>query len=130
MKTLIVEDTLINQEFLKMIMEQWGDCTVAESGEEALELVKSGLKSDESFDLIFMDIMLPGIDGLQTMERIRAMEKDTQSSTAQIIVTTALDDDGNASRAFMHGQAVSYITKPVREERIKEELLSLGLIED
>lgn len=131
MRALIVEDTLINQEFLKMIMADHGDCQVVESGEAAIEAFGTALE-DEPFDLVFMDIMLPGMDGLQALERIRDME--TKSGVApgkevKAIVTTALDDDDKASRAYIHGQAISYITKPIRQEKVEDELRKFGLIE-
>lgn len=132
MRTLIVEDTLINQEFLKMIMEDWGECTVVETGEGALEAFQNGLESGTPFDLIFMDIMLPGMDGLQALEKIRALEAEhgvAEQDQTRTIVTTALDNDANASRAFIQGQALSYITKPIRQEKIEAELRNFGMIE-
>lgn len=131
MRALIVEDTLINQEFLKMIVGQWAECVVVESGEEAIDVFADALH-DKPFDVIFMDIMLPGIDGLQALERIRAMEqrdKVPNEHLTKAIVTTALDDDGAASRAYIQGQALAYITKPIREEKIEEELRNFGLID-
>lgn len=130
MRALIVEDTLINQEFLKMIVGQWADCVVVESGEEAIDAFENAL-GNTPFDIIFMDIMLPGIDGLQTLEHIRAMEErrgTPQDKMTKTIVTTALDDDGAASRAYIQGQALAYITKPIREEAIEVELRNFGLI--
>jgi two-component system chemotaxis response regulator CheY len=130
MRTLIVEDTLINREFLKMIMSSWGECQVAESGERAVETFAAAL-DHAPFDVVFMDIMLPGIDGLQALERIRALEaaKGIQpGGGVKAIITTALDDDDKASRAYIHGHAISYITKPVRQDAIEEELRKFGLI--
>jgi len=132
MRTLIVEDTLINQEFLKMIMEEKGECVVAETGEEGIEAISRAMDDSAPFDLIFMDIMLPGMDGLQALEHIRALEAKrgiTPGNETKAIITTALDDDAKASRAYIHGQAISYITKPIRQESIEDELKKFGLIE-
>lgn len=130
MHALIVEDTYINQEFLKMILEGHGKCTVVESGEAAIDAF-TGAMDNEPFDLIFMDIMLPGMDGLQALEHIRNVEARqgvTPERQAKAIITTALDDDSKASRAYIHGQAISYITKPIREEVVQEELKKFGFI--
>jgi len=132
MRTLIVEDSFINQEFLKMIMEERGKCVICESGEEAIDAFERNLNESTPFDLIFMDIMLPGIDGLQALEQIRDLEKARgvlPGKETKTIITTALDDDVKASRAYIHGQAISYITKPIRQEKIEGELRKLGLIE-
>lgn len=130
MRALIVEDSLINQEFLKMIMAEWGQCFVAESGEAAITAFAEALDSDP-FDVVFMDVMLPGMDGLQTLERIRDLESKkgiAPGNETRAIITTALDSDDAATRAFIHGQAIAYITKPVRQEKVEDELRRLGLI--
>lgn len=131
MRTLIVEDTLINQEFLKMVMEERGECVVVESGEEAIDAFGRTLDESIPFDLIFMDVMLPGIDGLQTLERIRALENErgiSPGSETKTIITTALEDNTKATHACAHG-ATSYITKPIRQKSIEDELRKFGLID-
>lgn len=130
MRILVVEDIMINREFLKMLMEQRGECVCVESGEEAVTVFADALKQDNPFDVVFLDIMLPGINGHQVLEKFRELEDKAgvdRGDEAHVIVTTAIDDDASASRAFIHGRAVSYITKPVREDKIDEELRSLGL---
>jgi two-component system chemotaxis response regulator CheY len=132
MRTLIIEDTLINQEFLRMIMEERGECVVVESGEEGLEAVSRALKESTPFDIIFMDVILPGMDGFKALEQIRIMEIEqgiTPGNEARAIITTALDDSSNAQRASPYGQATSYIAKPIRQERIEDELRNLGFID-
>lgn len=121
---------MINREFLKMILDQRGECVCVESGEEAVEVFSSALQEQRPFDVVFLDIMLPGMDGHQVLEKIRAMEEKAgvaAGDETHVIVTTAIDDDASASRAFIQGRAVSYITKPVRQDKIDEELESLGL---
>ncbi|GAB7023458.1 response regulator [Salidesulfovibrio brasiliensis] len=130
MRILVVEDIMINREFLKMLMEQRGECVCVESGEEAVTVFAEALKQGNPFDVVFLDIMLPGINGHQVLEKFRELEDKAgvdRGDEAHVIVTTAIDDDASASRAFIHGRAVSYITKPVREDKIDEELRSLGL---
>lgn len=51
------------------------------------------------------------------------------SGRAQVIVTTVLDDDRMASRAFMQGRAASFMTKPFRSAHLADELKKLGLID-
>ncbi len=75
-KILLVEDTEMNQVLARAILEKEGhQVTVASNGIEALELL-----SENQFDLILMDVQMPGLDGLATTEVIRACESGDSSS--------------------------------------------------
>jgi CheY-like chemotaxis protein len=133
LRILIVEDEPVNQEYLLLALRGLGECRVASSGEEAVRLHGVALDEAQPFDVVFLDIQLPGIGGLQTMEKLRALEEAfelPEERRACFIVTTALDDDRTASRAFMQGHAVAYLTKPFRARQISEELRKLGLLEN
>ena len=81
--------------------------------------------------MVFLDIVLPGMNGLQALEQLRALEMKhavPADKRVPVIVTTGLDDDQTASRAFIQGQALSYMTKPFRPGQIPEELRKLGLL--
>lgn len=132
MRVLIVEDNAVNREFLLAVIGRHGDCEAVGTGEEAVERFEAALDEGRAFDLVFMDVMLPGMDGLQTLERIRELEKRhglPELRRVKVIVATALDDDRNVARAFFQGQAVSYINKPLSMARVLEELSGLGLID-
>jgi two-component system chemotaxis response regulator CheY len=130
MRTLIVEDSLINQEFLKMIMSSWGECHVADCGERAIDAFAGALES-APFDVVFMDVMLPGMDGIQTLERMRELERGRgipPERGIRAIITTALDDEaGNGPDHGDHG--ASRLPKPVRQDAVERELRRLGLID-
>lgn len=136
MQILIVEDSntsrIFFMEILKNITEGRNvDIDSAVSGEEALEKFEKKWLEGNPFDLIFMDIVLPGIDGLQTLEKIRATEQARQipeDKKVKAIMTTALDDNTKASRAFFQCEALSYMTKPITEEKIQTELKKFGLL--
>jgi len=132
LRALIVEDAPVNREFLILALKPYADCTPAGSGEEGLAAYTRALRDGQPYDVVFLDIMLPGIDGLKTLELMRAeedREELPESRRARVIVTTVLDDDRAASRAFISGRAVSYMTKPFRLRQIRDELGKLGLIE-
>lgn len=132
LKVLIVEDAPVNREFLLLALKPHGECLAVSTGEAALLEHRRAMDEDRPFDLILLDIMLPGIDGLKTLELMRAAE-DAQgypeARRARVVVTTVLDDDRTASRAFINGHAVSYLIKPFRVRQLAEELQKLGLIE-
>ena len=100
-KILIVEDDLSIQALLHDFIQEAGYSVVlAADGVEALAKY-----SEQSFDLILLDIMLPKIDGFGVCEVIR------QKSDVPIIMLTALDDEGNQLKG-LDLQADDYITKP------------------
>jgi two-component system chemotaxis response regulator CheY len=129
MRVLIVEDNPLNQEFLKAIMASHDAfCEAVESGEEALEAFERAHAAAEPYDLVFMDIVLPNMDGQQTLEKLRAIEKSQAVASVKVIMTTALDDKKNMTRAFFQGQAISYLTKPFTVDEVGKELQRLGLV--
>ena len=100
-KILIVEDDLSIQALLHDFIQEAGYSVVlASDGVEALAKY-----SEQSFDLVLLDIMLPKIDGFGVCEVIR------QKSDVPIIMLTALDDEGNQIKG-LDLQADDYITKP------------------
>jgi two-component system chemotaxis response regulator CheY len=132
LRILIVEDEPVNREFLLMSLQGLGECESVTSGEEAVEAQQRALAESRPFDVIFLDIVLPGMNGLQALEQLRALESKHQippERRVPVIVTTSLDDDRAASRAFIQGQALSYMTKPFQPDQIPEELRKLGLLD-
>ncbi|MDR3639749.1 MAG: response regulator [Humidesulfovibrio sp.] len=132
LRILIIEDAPVNQEFLLLALKPHGECLAVSTGEAGLAEHGRALAEGRPFDLVFLDIMLPGIDGLKTLELLRAAEDSgevPQSRRVHVIVTTVLDDDKTASRAFIQGNALSYMTKPFRVREITDELQNLGLLQ-
>jgi signal transduction histidine kinase/CheY-like chemotaxis protein len=112
---LLAEDNLINQKVAQSTFKNIGyEIRIAKNGREAVELV-----STEKFDVIFMDLLMPEMDGYQAAEQIRKA-----GHTLPIIAMTAAEDDGTRSAAFNAGMG-DYITKPARVENIKQLLIKL-----
>jgi len=119
---LIAEDNLINQKLLKTICENYGlNVKCAENGEEAVKLFK-----EEPFDLIFMDIAMPVLDGVNATKQILEYEKEHNLSHTPVIAVTANALKGDKER-FLNSGLDDYIAKPAKEADIKELLLKYGL---
>ncbi len=102
---LIVEDDRINQLTLRKLLERAGhEASCVSDGAEALELLKR-----EAFDCVFMDIQMPGLDGLATTERIRS--SGTAHASVPIIALTAHAMEGDAERFLRKGMD-GYVSKP------------------
>jgi excisionase family DNA binding protein len=107
---LIVDDDPMIREILNEIVQNQGfTATTAESGEDALAEV-----SKQHFDLIFLDLRLPGLSGPEVMESIKAIDKNTV-----VTVVTAFADEPIALQAMSLGPLL-LIRKPFREKDILE----------
>lgn len=108
-----VEDNEINQKLLKEFVQRLGHkITLCGSGEQALEMVAT-----ESFDMILMDVNLPGLSGMGTTKAIRAM-KDRKKAATPIIALTGKSQDSEIRMCYtvnMNGHMV----KPVDPKRLK-----------
>ena len=88
------------------------------------------LKDKQPFDLICLDIMMPGLDGQQALRVIREIEAERGfplNKGAKVIMTTALFDLQSVISAYQ-GMCDGYLTKPIHKKQLLDELLRLGLI--
>ena len=107
---LIVDDTPTNLEVISEALSDAGfDVAIAISGERALQQIERKLP-----DLILLDIMMPGIDGFETCQRLK---DNPRTRDIPIIFMTALADTDSKVQALELG-AVDYITKPFQEEEV------------
>lgn len=114
-RVLAVDD---NEANLKLVLTLLADCRIpaegAASGFEALSKARN-----QNFDLIFMDLQMPGMDGLETTARIRALD-DSQHRTAIIALTAhALADEQDR---LMNQGFDGYLAKPVNTHQLLETL--------
>ncbi|MGZ8548927.1 MAG: ATP-binding protein [Sulfuricurvum sp.] len=110
---LVAEDNVINQKLIKRTLEDLGlTITVANNGLEAFEKRKNG-----EFDLIFMDIQMPVLDGLEATQEILDFEEDYGQNHVPIIALTANALKGDRER-FMAAGIDEYTTKPLVRNHI------------
>ncbi len=107
---LIVDDTPFNVRILAHFLTQKHfQVSVAESGESTLKMVKHNPPL-----LILLDILLPGIDGFETCQKLKA---DPETQDIPVIFMSDLTDTGDKIKGFKAG-AIDYITKPFRSEEV------------
>ena len=114
-KILIVEDDPAVRDVVNHALSREGMATVAvEDGEAALERLR---REAEPFDLVVLDIMLPGMDGISVCREIRTGEAGSASSEVPVVMLTARDDEINVVVGLEVG-ADDYITKPFRPSEL------------
>lgn len=132
MRVLIVEDDFISRRLLQKLLDHYGECEIAVTGDEAIEAFKLGHDSKTPYDLICMDIMMPGMDGQQALQEIRRIEREMgvpDSMRVKVIMTTALDDPKNVVESLYKGGASSYVVKPLEKNELLDEIRRLELID-
>ena len=131
MRILVAEDDRISRTFLQKFMSQYGKVDVAVDGMEAVDLYMDSIKTQNPYDLLCLDIMMPKVDGLKVLKVIRQLEaqkKVSEEEHLRIIMMTALADVGYVDEAFRQG-CDAYASKPVDTEKVEEVMKNLGLID-
>lgn len=129
MKCLIVDDEEFCRDFVATLLSAIADCQQAGSGMEALEKYNAALASDEPFDLVIMDIMMPGMSGHDAAKAIRHVEKEQKTGKrVNIVMLTALNSSNDAMESFCSAQSAAYLVKPISKEGLFNVLSKLGLM--
>ncbi|MDO6759302.1 response regulator [Tamlana sp. 2_MG-2023] len=118
LNVLVAEDNRTNQKVIKALLERQGaDCTFVKNGLEAVELYKI-----LDFDLIFMDIYMPDMDGYEATRLIKSTNKYAQKNTPIIAVSASAfeEDIIKAKEAGID----DFLAKPIEVIKLKELLIS------
>jgi two-component system sensor histidine kinase/response regulator len=119
LKILIVEDNLINQKVALKILKQFGyEASVAGNGIEALAALE-----DQNYDLVFMDMQMPEMDGLEATRRI--CERYAPGDRPYIVAMTANALKEDHEKCLAAGMN-AYLSKPIRTDELKEAIEKLG----
>lgn len=111
---LVAEDNKISQKVIRFLLEQQGaNCTLVRNGLEAVKLYNI-----LDFDLIFMDIYMPEMDGYEATRTIKATDKYAKLKTP-IIAVSASAFDADVDKALLSG-VDDFLAKPIQTERLKE----------
>ncbi|CAG8951435.1 hypothetical protein HYFRA_00007351 [Hymenoscyphus fraxineus] len=126
LRILVAEDNLVNQEIvirmLKLEHIYDVEVVVAEDGKQAYDIVKENMDKGQYFNLIFMDIQMPNLDGLQSTRLIRQM-----GYSAPIVALTAFSEESNVKECYDSGMD-HFLSKPIRRPALKQVLQKFATI--
>jgi len=112
-KVLVTEDNIINQKLIKRILEEHGmTVDLANNGLEAFEK-----RRNNDYDLLFMDIQMPVMDGIEATHEILDYEEDDEVPHVPIVALTANALKGDRERFLGEGMD-EYITKPIETSEL------------
>ena len=105
---VIDDDAVVGRSFDRVLSEKGYEVSTALSGEEAMETI-----NETNFDVVFTDIKMPGMDGLEVTERIKA-----RCPWTPVVVITGYGTDDNEAKASVLG-ASGFVRKPLTPEMIE-----------
>ncbi|MBQ0132575.1 MAG: response regulator, partial [Comamonas sp.] len=123
-RVLVVDDNLMAREMLSGMVRNFGlECEVASSGAQALALLQQAQQSQQAFQLVLMDWKMPGMDGLETAERIRE-DAHLGHTPAMLMVTAYCRDEvlERVSALQMQGLIIKPVTESVLFNAMQEAL--------
>ena len=132
MRILIVEDDLDASRLLSKYLEPIGECEVVPNGQEAINVFRKSFREGYPFDLICLDIMMPKMNGHETLKKIRHIEKEEKvqiGAGAKIIMVSSLSDGDTILKSFLE-LCDGYVVKPVEKKSIYDKLREIDLICD
>ncbi|KAF3098939.1 Histidine kinase [Orbilia oligospora] len=117
-RVLVAEDNKINQEVvIRMLkLEQIENITLADDGVEAVDRIKEAIESNQAFHIVFMDVQMPNLDGLESTRKIREL-----GYSAPIIALSALTEESNIKECLECGMNY-FLAKPIRRPALKHVL--------
>ena len=131
MRILIVEDDFGSRRYMQKLLSSFGECDVVVDGEEAVEAFRLAWEEHSPYDVVFLDIMLPKMDGQEALKRIRENERTIgvkPYDEVKVVITSVLEDPKNVIEAYHKGGANSYLVKPLEKDKLQIEMEKLGLI--
>ena len=129
---LIVDDELHNRILMRHIVSEFGIYDFAVDGVEAVHAFSIAHENNRPYDVVFMDIMMPEMDGHQALKEIRAFEREVntpQGKDAVVFMVTCLSSHDDVCKAFFKGFCTDYITKPIEYSRIVAKMREYKLLD-
>ncbi|BDU49627.1 response regulator [Haliovirga abyssi] len=123
-KILVVDDDYLSKNLLSRIFKGSFIVEGASNGKEAIEKFRR-----ENYDIVFLDIMMPLMTGMEVLKKIREYEKEKkviESEKSVIIIVTALGEIENIETAYEMGCDL-YLKKPITIKNLREKLGELGI---
>ncbi len=122
LRVMIVDDNATNRELLQHQVTSWGMTNgCAESGAQALTMLRSAAGEGRPYDLAILDMMMPGMDGMQLARTIKA---DRTIASLRLVILTSMGLRGDAAEA-RRAKIEAYLSKPVRQSELYNCLATL-----
>jgi two-component system chemotaxis response regulator CheY len=126
-RILIIEDEIISRRLLKKNLNIVGPCDEASSASEGLISFMMAIEEGNPYELIFLDIMMPGMDGLNLLRLLRGVEEEhhvTAENATKVVMVSGRKDKNAILGSFKNG-CNGYLVKPIEPGKLSETLDNL-----
>ena len=130
MKILIVEDESTSMELLESFLRPIGNVDLAKDGESAMKAINASFETGRRYDLICLDIMMPGMNGREVLAGLRLKEEAAGillGDGPKVVMITSLGDSRNILGSF-NQQCDGYVVKPIEKNKLMAELARVGVL--
>ena len=125
MRILTVDDDYVSRVKLKTLLSAYGECDTVANGELAVQMAKAAEEESVPYDLITVDIDMPGMRGPQVVHEVRQFESHTE---IKVLMVTGKTDAIKEVMASYNEGCDWCIKKPVNPENLKEALEKIGIV--
>ena len=129
MRILVVDDDYVSRSKLAALLAPYGQCDSSPNGEIALKLFEEAQKELAPYELVTMDIEMPGMNGEEVVKQMRKVEESLQVPTldsVKILMVTVKHALKDVSASYYHG-CNGYLIKPTTPEGLREALAEIGI---
>lgn len=130
MRFLVVDDDQICRRVIQLFLKPYGESVCVSDGQKALEAHQAALQEGKPFDVVYLDMIMPGLTGLDVVAAIRKHEaQHGLTDQVPVLMLTGETDVSHINMAKSYG-VVEYLLKPIQEERVVQGLERLDLIKN
>jgi len=128
MKILIAEDDFVSRKLVNTFLATLGEVDIAANSQEAFVAVKMAIENNQPYDLICLDILMPEVDGIMALKKIRQLEAQKgvgPEKRSKIIMTSAVSDKKYVVAA-VQANCSGFLVKPIDKGRLFDEIRKHG----
>ncbi|MDA8408873.1 MAG: response regulator [Treponema sp.] len=129
MRILVVDDDSPSRRMLEKYLEPWGEVDAVGDAMACIDAFRNAIESGDPYSVVFLDIVMPGMNGHEALRELRAIEADWKIKSldeTRIVMTSILEDPHTVIKAYNEGGATSYLVKPISRKNIDDELARFG----
>lgn len=127
MRALVIDDELVSRKKLQRILRHVGQSEAVDNGQAGLELFRQAWDNDKPYDLICLDLNMPGMSGWEVLAELRRNEDEMELgplARTKVVMVTIQSDPQSVAESKAAG-CDDYIIKPFNPQRILEKIEKL-----